>query len=494
VTPAATHEAADGDGDVIWEGSVIPTRHLFERGRRAASALQAMGVARGDSVALLVRNKPAFFEAWVAAAGLGAVAVPLNWHLRPVEITYILDDCRARVLIADLDLLEGLPDLGANRVVVATGHEWDRLVENADALDVEAAPTAPALLYSSGTTGLPKGIRRLPRSTEAAAIYARVSQHVYGIEAGMRTVVAAPLYHSAPLFHATAALAAGGTLVLQSRFDAAGLLGLVEQHRITNLLVVPTMLQRLLRLPAADRARHDLSSLRHVVTGAAPAAPELKREVIEWLGPVLHEYYGATETGIVTACDSQEAMAHPGTVGRPVDGAVVRIMDGDRGALPAGVVGDVYARNDGAADFTYENLPEERAAVELNGLIGCGDVGYLDRDGYLYLLDRRKDMVISGGVNIFPAEVEAHLAQMPGVADSAVFGIPDEDYGERLAAAVVPLDGAVLTEAAVLDFLAERLGRLKLPRVVQVTARLPRDPSGKLRKRELRAPYWESRP
>ncbi|MGI8609056.1 MAG: AMP-binding protein [Candidatus Dormibacteria bacterium] len=476
---------------MIWDGEFFPSAHINERGRRAASALRDLGVSEGGAVALLLRNEPVFFEAWSAAASTGAVVVPLNWHLRPDEIAHILDDCRAEVLVADTALLSSLEGVRVGRTVVTSGGEWEALVQQYAPIPTAVTPSAPALLYSSGTTGRPKGIRRLPRSAEAAAIYARVSQAVYGIEPGMCTVVAAPLYHSAPLYHATSAFTAGGTLVLQSRFDAAELLALIERYRVTNLLVVPTMLRRLLQLPAHERERHDLSSLRHVIMGAAPAPHDLKVEVIEWLGPILYEYYGATETGIVAACDSAEAIAHRGTVGRPVEGATVRIMDDSGLELPPGSVGNVYARNRGSADFVYENLPEERAAVERGGLIGCGDVGYVDADGYLYLLDRRNDMVISGGVNIYPAEVEAQLAAMRGVADSAVFGIPDDDYGEALAAVVVPLPGSRLTEAGVLAFLRRRLGGMKVPKSVEIRDRLPRDPNGKLMKRQLRAEYAE---
>lgn len=477
-------------GAIIAGDNVVPADVVFDRGSRAAAGLRALGVRAGDSVAVLVRNDPVFFEAWAAAAGLGAVTVPLNWHLRADEIAYILADCRARVLVADPALLRRFDGAATGRLVVTTGREWDRLIGQSLPRARVPSPTAPTLLYTSGTTGLPKGIRRLPRSAEAAAIYGRISRLVYGIEPGMRTVVAAPLYHSAPLYHATAALMAGGTLVLQPHFDPAGLLELVERHQVTNLLVVPTMLRRLLQLPAAEREGRNLGSLRHVLTGAAPAAPDLKGDVIAWLGPILHEYYGATETGIVTACNSADALAHPGTVGRAVEGAVVKILDEDGQALGPHQPGDVFALNRGAADFVYENMPGERAAVEIGGLVGCGDVGFLDEEGYLYLLDRRKDMVISGGVNIFPAEVEAQLAQMPGVADCAVFGIPDEDYGEALAAAVLPLPGATFNEPEVIEFLAGRLGRLKVPKLVEIRNALPRDPNGKIMKRVLRAPFW----
>jgi len=276
------------------------------------------------------------------------------------------------------------------------------------------------------------------------------------------------------------------------RFDPERLLELIQRHRLTNLLLVPTIFSRLLQLPSEVRGRYSLSSLKHVVHGAAPCPPELKRRLIEWLGEIVTEYYGCTESGIVTAVSSSEWLAHPGTVGRPVAGATVEIIDEDGRPLPAGASGDVYVRNRGAAEFTYQNLPDERAAIQLHELVTCGDVGYLDSEGYLFLLDRRKDMVISGGVNIYPAEVEAELLAMPGVTDCAVFGIPDSDYGEVLAA-LVTVTTSGPTPAGIRAELERRLGTLKVPRLIEIRPALPRDLSGKILKRQLREPYWAGR-
>ncbi len=473
-------------GEVIAGERVIPTAEVLERGRRTAGALAALGVGPGATVALLVGSRPEFFEAWVGTVLLGAVAVPVNWHLRADEVAHVLNDCRAAALVADPQLLEPVRSVTGDRPVLELGDVWEAALAASAPIAGEVRPTAAALIYSSGTTGRPKGIRRLARTAEQAELYSDTLRRVYGVAPDVRTVVAAPLYHSAPLVHSTSALLAGGTLVLMPRFDAARLLELIERYQVNNLLMVPTMFARLLALPDEVRHRHDLGSLRHVVHGAAPCPPNVKRRMIEWWGPVIHEYYGCTESGIVTSCDSVEALRRPGTVGRPVPGATVVVLDEEGRTVPAGVPGEVFVRHRGAADFMYENLPEERAAVERGGLVSCGDIGYLDAEGYLYLVDRKRDMVISGGVNIFPAEIELVLHEIPGVEDAAVVGIPDPEYGEVLGAAVTPRPGARLNVGEIEAHLRARLGRLKLPRRIEVRAELPRDPSGKLLKRRLR--------
>jgi long-chain acyl-CoA synthetase len=279
--------------------------------------------------------------------------------------------------------------------------------------------------------------------------------------------------------------------VLLPRFAPERFLALVERHRITHVQMVPTMFIRLLKLPEPVRSRYDVSSLEHVVHAAAPCPVEVKRAMIEWWGPVIHEYYGSTESGAVTFCNSEEYLSHPGTVGRPMANCTVRILDGQGRALPQGEVGEIYARDPTLPDFTYHGLDAKRREMERDGLITSGDMGYLDAEGYLYLCDRKIDMVISGGVNIYPAEVEAVLLRHSQVRDCAVFGIPDEEFGETLAAAVQP-NGAQAPQASELQaYLGEHLAAFKVPRLIEVRADLPREDSGKIFKRKLRAPYWE---
>jgi len=355
-------------------------------------------------------------------------------------------------------------------------------------------PPPTTMIYTSGTTGAPKGVRRLPSSAEAVARIAEVVETVFGFRDGgdIRTVVTGPMYHAAPNAYGMFAVRKGGFCLLQPRFDAEGLLQLIEQHRIAHMHMVPTMFVRLLKLPDAVKRRYDLSSLRFVVHAAAPCPADVKRQMIDWWGPIINEYYGSTETSAVVFCNSQDALRKPGTVGRALPGARVRILDDNGRSLGANEVGEVYARIEGTPDFTYHGRDDLRREIERDGLITVGDVGYLDDEGFLFLCDRKKDMVISGGVNIYPAEIEAVLLSCPGIRDCAVFGIPDEEYGEALCAYVQPESGISLHEPAIRAHLATKLARYKLPKIIEFRADLPREDSGKIFKRKLRAPYWQS--
>jgi long-chain acyl-CoA synthetase len=299
------------------------------------------------------------------------------------------------------------------------------------------------------------------------------------------------MYHSAPNAYGLWAAKNGGLAVLQPRFDPEDLLQLIERYRITHLHMVPTMFVRLLKLPDETKRKYDLSSLEFVVHAAAPCAPEVKRRMIEWWGPVINEYYGATETGCVVFHTSEEALQKPGTVGRPIKGGIVRIYDGKGTLLGPNQVGEVYLRVEGFPDFTYNGLDQERREIGRDGLVTVGDIGYVDEDGYVFLCDRSRDMVISGGVNIYPAEIEAVLIGMPGVHDCAVFGIPDEEYGESLCACVQTDHGTSLSATDVHEFLAQKLAHYKVPKRIEFRTELPREDSGKIFKRRLRAPYWE---
>jgi long-chain acyl-CoA synthetase len=320
---------------------------------------------------------------------------------------------------------------------------------------------------------------------------------VYGICPGSRAIIPGPLYHSAPNSFGLSAARQSDCIVLMPRFAPEVFLQLVAQHRISSAFMVPTMLVRLLKLPRVVRERYDVSCLEHVTIAGAPCSPEIKRAIIEWWGPVIHEFYGATEMGVMTVCTSEETLQRPGTVGRAIAGVTIKALDEDGREVAAGEPGELYGRMALFPDFTYNNRPEERAAIERDGLITCGDVGYFDDDGYLYLCDRRREMVISGGVNIYPAEIEAVLVGIPGVLDCAVIGIPDDEFGESLLALVQPDpdsgDGSALTEARIIGLLRERLAGYKVPRRIEFRSGLPRDDSGKIYKRHLREPYWQGR-
>jgi long-chain acyl-CoA synthetase len=483
---------------------------------RAAGGLASLGVREDDSVTLMLRNDFATFEANMAAGQLGAYPVPINWHFTAEEAGYILNDCGAKALVVHSDLFTqiapGVPS-GVKVLVVPTPDEIAAAygvpaersaapegVETWDAFVAGSAPhTEPpkasrgSMIYTSGTTGRPKGVRRQPSTPEMQAASAQDVARYWGLSADPSTVVLmnGPMYHSAPAAYGMTSARLGLGMVLQPRFDAEDMLRLIECHKVSHMHIVPTMFVRLLRLPEAVRRRYDLASLRWIVHGAAPCAPAVKRQMIEWWGPVINEYYGATETGIVVWHTADEALRKPGTVGRVVEGGLLRIVDEQGRDVKQGEVGEIYLRGPNLSDFTYNNDAAKRREVALGDLVTVGDVGYRDEDGYIFLCDRKRDMIISGGVNIYPAEIEAALIQMPGVRDCAVFGIPDEEFGEQICAYVEPQAGTTLDAAEVKGFLGQHLARYKVPKVVEFSATLPREDSGKIFKRKLRAPYWE---
>jgi long-chain acyl-CoA synthetase len=502
---------------VIISGDRRLTREeMMDRVARAAGGFAALGVGENDAVAMVLRNDFAFFEAAFGAARVGAYAVPVNWHFKADEVRYIIEDSKARVAVVHADLLPNLtgafpadvavfvvptpPEIraaykipAADCAVPAGMTDWNDWLPQQPVQTEASGTTRTNMIYTSGTTGRPKGVRRQPATAEMQQRMAEITATIFGIGAdtAVRTVITGPVYHSAPNFYALNAAQFGELVLLQPRFNAEELLRLIEEHRITHLHMVPIMFVRLLALPEEVRNRYDLSSLQFVVHAAAPCPPDVKRQMIEWWGPVINEYYGGTETGGVVFHTAEEALAKPGTVGRALPGATVTIFNADGDPLPAGDIGEIYMRIHGWPDFTYNAMDDKRREVERDGLITCGDVGYLDEDGYLFICDRVRDMVISGGVNIYPAEIEAVLIAMPGVRDCAVFGIPDAEYGEQICAYIEPDDGAELTAEVVQAWLKERVAGYKVPRVVEFRPELPREDSGKIFKRKLRAPYWE---
>jgi len=492
-------------------GSRTLTREaLSERARRAASGLQALGAGPERAVALVLRNDLAFFEASVACRLAGACVVPVNWHLTAEELRFVLDDCRARVVVVHADLLERVrpalpadcellvvdtpPEItstyGLAAPAVAAARSWDDWVQAQEPQRAAADPPGFNMLYTSGTTGHPKGVRRVPMTESVQDAYFRSIAHAFGLRAGMRALVTGPLYHSSPYAHAHVGLWLQARQWLMPRFEPELLLDLIERHRITHMHLVPTMFVRLLRLPAAVRARYDLSSVECVAHGAAPCPESAKRDMIAWWGPVIREYYGSTEASVLTALDSDEWLRKPGSVGPARPGVRLEIRDEIGNVLPPGAEGEIWGHLDCAPQFAYHGRAADRAEIERDGLITNGDVGCLDEDGYLYIRDRKRDMIISGGVNIYPAEIEGVLLSHPQVADCAVFGIPDEEYGEAVAAAVQRVPGSTVDAAALARFLTAHLARFKVPKVLDFLDDLPRLDNGKIYKRRLREPYW----
>jgi len=465
---------------------------------RAASGFERLGVGEDDVVCIMLRNEPAFLAAAFAALRLGAYSCPINWHYKADEAGWILADSGAKAFVVHADLLpqiEGALPAGMEVVVVAP-RAWDDWLRSLPRW--QGAPRRPRgnMPYTSGTTGRPKGVRRMPvplQDAERMAELAREARYKgFGIEPGMRALLPGPLYHSAPNLYAAQTMQLDDALLaLEPKFDAERTLVLIERYRLTHAYLVPTMYVRMLKLPDEVKRRYDLSSMRMVAATGSPCAPEVKRAMIDWWGPVFHECYASSEAGVITSIDSREALRKPGSAGRPVGVGALKILDDQGRELPPGRVGLIYARQPAYPDFTYNNSPAARAALERDGLWTLGDMGYVDEDGYLFICDRASDMVISGGVNIYPAEIEAALHGMPGVQDCAVFGIPHEEFGEALAAAIQPEPGAGLDAESVKAWLAARIAGYKVPRVVEFHQALPREDSGKIFKRRLREPHWE---
>jgi long-chain acyl-CoA synthetase len=485
---------------LVFQGTSLAPLAFEQRMQRSAAALRAAGVGDGDVVALLLRNSPLALELMAAVRHLGAQWCPVNWHFKTEEVQYILANSGAKVLIADAALLAALPDLapGSARVWAAHGGapgapSWEAQRDAAAPLVDPPAPPRGAMFYTSGTTGQPKGIVRAamtPAQQQASTAMRRLA---YGVEPGMRALLSAPWYHSAPNSYALGLMQEGATLVIEERFDAERTLQLIDDHRLTHAYLVPTMFVRLLALPAAVRARYRIDSMRFVSSTGSPCPPQVKRAMIDWWGPVINECYGASELGYMTLLTSEQALRKPGSAGPAMPGVTLKILDEQGRELPAGTPGLIYIDQPATPDFSYVGNAEARAHMERRGLKTMGDVGYLDDEGFLFIVDRQADMVISGGVNIYPVEVEQLLQTMPGVADCAVFGIPDDEFGEALCAAVQPEPGAALTPEAVRGWLHERIAGYKVPRQVTLHAQLPREDTGKIFKRKLRDPYWQGR-
>jgi long-chain acyl-CoA synthetase len=474
---------------------------------RAASGFRALGVGEGDRVALLLRNDFVFLEAQLAAGMAGAYPVPVNFHAAAADVGFLLRDSGAKILVVHADLLGGVraalpagicviavetPDeIGAALGVVSVpppdgALRWEDWVMGFEPIGDPSTAVRGAVIYTSGTTGRPKGVFRAPAPAGATSPRA---MRVYGLDLRppIRILVTGPLYHSVPNAYARLGLRVEADIVLQPKFEAEGFLELVERHRITHAHMVPAMFVRLLRLPAAVRARYDVSSLRHVVHGAAPCPPAVKAAMLEWFGPVVFEYYGSTETGLLTLLGPDEAARKPGSVGRALNGIVLQVF-GDEGEAPAGVVGDVYAGSATLHEFTYLGQAQKRAEIGRGDLVTAGDVGWLDDEGFLYLCDRRRDVMVCGGVTIYAAEIEAVILALPAVRDCAVFGIPDAQLGEAVCAYVEPV-GMVDVEALT-TALQGRLAGVKMPRRIEIVDALPREDTGKIFKARLREKYW----
>ena len=491
------------------DGREIRAGQLLGSANQLVHALRQLGLKRGDSIAAVLPNSVEAFEVYLAMQQAGWYLTPVNFHLVGPEVAYILQDCEAKVLIAHERFAEAstaaLQELGAAQPrAFAVGHipgfeSYADLKAAQPSTIPENRSLGIIMNYTSGTTGRPKGVRR--RLPEGAPEDAELRSGLLGYrvspdETDNVHLLACPWYHTAPMVMAGPSVHMGHPLVIMDRFDAESCLALIDQRRVTITHLVPTQFVRLLGLSEDVKQRYDVSSMRHGIHGAAPIAPDIKRRMIEWWGPVLEEYYASTEGVGGTVIFSDEWLARPGSVGKPRQGSELVIMDDEGNILPPGQVGTIYSYNPNRELFQYFKDSEKTQQSRRGKYATVGDMGYLDEDGYLYLSDRKADMIISGGVNIYPAEIEAALISHPKVADVAVFGIPNDEWGEEVKAVVEPGQGVQASDTLVeelLGFLGSRIAKFKLPRSIDFTDALPRDPNGKLYKRKLREAYWAGR-
>jgi acyl-CoA synthetase (AMP-forming)/AMP-acid ligase II len=500
----ARHAAAQPDRLALVEGErALSWREFFETRNRLAHALAALGAGSGQHAVIYAHNSLENVVASAAVRALGAIPVPMNHRLTAEEAAYILDDSDAStVFVGDgfLSMAERVRPAAARvKRWITLGAErrpWAEAYEDLLARGRPEPPPAPAavggsMVYTAGTTGKPKGALR--RVTDPAAVLPRLAA-LDCVDPAHVHLVAGPLYHSAPGGFALYAHMVGSTVVIMRKFDAEDALRHIERHRCTTTFMAPTLLKRIVDLPAGVRARYDVRSMRAIVVAAAPCPMRVKEQALAMFGPVLYEFYGSTELGINTVLRPEDVLRKPGSCGRAAPGVELAVLDDEGRPLPPGTPGELFVRRyAGVFDEYYKN-PAATAQTSRGEWMSVGDVAWLDAEGFVYICDRKRDMIISGGVNIYPAEIEDALHRHPAIEDVAVFGVPDSEWGERVHAAVQLRPGATLTEREVIDFCRARLADYKTPREVSFHRDFPRDTAGKLVKRLLREPHWAGRP
>jgi long-chain acyl-CoA synthetase len=490
---------ADVQGDRIAVYDPLGTRtfgQINEAANKIVRLLRAHGLAAGDAVALLCSNRGEFVEVLSAALRGGFRITPVNWHLTTDEVAYIINDCEAKALFAETRFPAALAAETPNVVVkISVGADAPGFIAYGEALAGQDGSDIPdpimggAMLYTSGTTGRPKGVYRRTNTTVLAP--------GPGAPEDVQ-MCAGPAYHAAPLaFDVRSALAQGNPLVFLDKWDSEGVLAAIERHRVTRCHLVPIMFQRLLALPDAVKARYDVSSLRYVIHGAAPCPPEVKKAMIDWLGPILHEYYAGSEGGAGFLIDSVEWLAKPGTVGRLPSPGAVKLYDDDGVEITErNKPGMIYFQVSPIAPFEYYKDPAKTAGAHRGDYFTLGDVGYLDNDDYLFLTGRTAECIISGGVNIYPQEIDNEIIKHPAVEDSCAIGVPNEEWGEEVKVVVTLHPGhepSTALSAEILAFAKARLAPFKAPRSLAFVPELPRSPAGKIQRGKVRAPYWEGR-
>ena len=487
-------------------GRTVTYRELDEESNRGANLFRSLGLRPGDGIALFAENHIRYHQVLWAAQRSGLYYTAISSRLTAAEVAYIVNDCGAKIFITTRAMGDVAGQL-AGAVTIAgvvkrymmdgtiAGYEsWEAAVSSQPATPIADETEGAAMLYSSGTTGQPKGVKHRLLGKPLGSVpnpIGLVLSALYQATPDMVYLSPAPLYHAAPLQFTMAVHRIGGTVIVMEHFDAEETLALIEKYRVTHTQMVPTMFIRMLKLPESTRRKYDHSTLKVVIHASAPCPISIKEQMIEWWGPKIFEYYAGTEGNGFCAIDSNEWLLHKGSVGKPLMGKV-HIVGDDGVELATGNAGTIFF--EGGAAFEYHNDPEKtKNSRNDKGWSTLGDIGYLDKDGYLYLTDRKANMIISGGVNIYPQEAENLLATHPKVEDVAVFGVPNEDFGEEVKAVVQPVDfkqaGPAL-EAELIDFCRAHLSAIKCPRTIDFDAELPRHPTGKLYKRLIKDRYW----
>jgi long-chain acyl-CoA synthetase len=485
---------------IASSGEVVTYRRLDERSNQGAHLFRSLGLKRGDVIAVCMENHPRYLEIAWAAQRCGLYLVCLSTKLTIAEAQYILDDCGARLFISSTTMAKaGIPLQATPPLYMVDGQRddsasWELATARLPTTPIADESSGTDMLYSSGTTGRPKGIKPLllAEPIDTPRILTQLAQKLWGLNADTVYLSPAPLYHAAPLRWCMTVQQLGGTVVQMDSFDAEIALALIERYRVTCAQWVPTHFVRMLRLPPAVRARYDVSSLRAAVHAAAPCPVEIKEKMLDWWGPVIFEYYAGTEGNGMTAIAPAEWLKRKGSVGRAVYGEI-KVCDDTGEEVAAGTEGTIYFA--GARPFEYHNAPEKtQESRNRHGWSTLGDIGHVDAQGYLFLTDRKAFMIISGGVNIYPQEIENLLITHPSVMDVAVVSAPDAEMGEKVVAVIQPVDFAAAGPALAAELMAfarARLSHVKVPRLIEFTRELPRYANGKLYKRLLRDQYWK---
>jgi long-chain acyl-CoA synthetase len=500
-------------GNLYLDGNLTLRSDFESRSKKLASILQKQSIGQGDTVAVLMRNDVKYLEVIQACRYLGCYFVPLNWHSVATEIEHIVQDSGAKILIAHKDLVHPLNDQNFPEVLVAIfptptevadsyqidvttrsntadmALDLELAIQTAKHIDSEPQPFRGMFAYTSGSTGRPKGIKRKVDDSngDKYAVYQGLARSLMQLTANDRFYVAAPIYHSAPNTLSVCSLAASDVdIYLSTKFDPEHFLEAIDKYKITHIYIVPTMMIRLLKLTQTIREKYDVSSLKYALSTGSACPADIKKSMIDWFGPIFYESYGASEIGFMTLISSSEALEKPGSVGKIVPGGAIKILDEHKQELAPKQSGLIYVDLPMFGTFDYTNFDGESSDYSYQNYTSVGDIGFLDEEGYLFINDRQKDMIISGGANIFPLEIESVLIQMDDIVDCAIFGASDPEFGEMVVAAVQCHPAKKITLAQMHEYLDGKLARFKFPRKLDIHEKLPREDSGKIFKQKLR--------